>query len=379
MIDRGMTRLPVFGYDDEPTAIMTAYGYCLIDPGDQRAQIQGFSTACAGTIFITKIIIVGLSLGTGICGGHFWAPLFVGCAASHFFTDLMALLSDYIGFGSDLSAYPCLAVLCIMGSTHVVTFRAQMAIILVLTLSIKSFSTAEKLYISNGDYSAIFPLLVIACSIPLFLTRSVTFYAKQVCRGDLIAIPEVLCEPNKAGTTQGFRIDNMDDFTNSSRSYGPSDGDDDLSDDEMSDDISLELNEDDNGNRGSTTPRTVGLSLNSVPPSPNTPGSKGRKIDLLSVSHHSMRSSKIDPLSVSHHSMRSTRSSSSRKSNSVRAVGKIVDSNYQKPLLSQGREGASTLMRKTSRSGTPVNSGPNIPRHRRLRSTTSTSSNYSPK
>jgi hypothetical protein len=80
LIDRGKTPLPVFEYDG-PTSILTAYGYCMVDPDDEREGILGFSAACMGVLSFTKILTIGLSLGTGICGGHFWGPLYVGCAA----------------------------------------------------------------------------------------------------------------------------------------------------------------------------------------------------------------------------------------------------------------------------------------------------------
>ena len=386
MIDRGMTPLPVFGYDDEPTAILTAYGYCLVDPDDERAGIKGFSTACAGVIGVTKIFVVGISLGTGVCGGHFWAPLVVACALSHFFTDMLAYASDFIGYGHELSAYPCLAVLCIMGSAHVVTFRAQLAIILVLTLSINSFTNQEKLYNTNGDYSAIFPLLVVACFIPLLLTRSVVFYAKQTCRGDITAIPEVLCEPYKAGTAHVCRIDNMDEVSSAGSDSYDEDGDG-LSmagSDDMSDDISLE-DDGDKFDKGSAanTPKTEDTSINS----PSVDASK-TTLDKIQIRG---KSDGPDPLNASMHSMRSIRSNSSKKSSSssrlkrpnslkrVNSIGKIEDSNYQKPLLFQSREGAASNVKKTSsRSITPVNPGPKLPRHRRTRSNASSASNLSP-
>jgi hypothetical protein len=392
LIDRGNTPLPVFGYDDEPTAILTAYGYCLVDGDDERARIQGFSTMCAGTIAFTKVIVVGISLGTGICGGHFWAPLFVGCAASHFFTDIMAMFSEYIGYGHDLSSYPCLAVLCIMGSTHVVTFRAQLAIILVLTLSIGSFSTQEKLFTAEGDYSAIFPLLVVACFVPLLLTRNCTFYAKQCCRGDITAIPEVLCEPFKQGTAEVFRIDGMDEFSD----YGSSVQDDDDEDDDLSvddssdsdsDGISLEADEKYDKSRTANTPRTEDTSIPSPEKVQNSQRAYSEPPLSLNSSQHSSQlnidtRSGHDQLSSSMHSLKSTRSNSSRRSRSnsnggrpstltrVRSIGKIDDSNYQKPLLYQSRDGASTAVKKnTSRSNTPVNTSVKPPRtHKRTKS-----------
>ena len=195
LIDKGKTPLPFFGEGDEPTAIMTAYGYCMTDPEDEQAS--GFGMGCAATIAITKTITIGLSIGTGIIGGHFWGPLFIGCAAGHFFTDVMGIFNEWVGLGPSeaLATYPCVAILCIMGSTHVVTFRAHLAIMLILTLTINTFE-------GGGDYSAVFPLLVVSCFVSLMLTRSHIFYKQQRCRGDIIASPEVLCEPYKEGTPE---------------------------------------------------------------------------------------------------------------------------------------------------------------------------------
>jgi len=197
LIDRGMTPLPIFGYGQEPTAQLVAYGYCLIDPEDGSST--GFSTACAGIISVTKIIVIGLSLGTVIIGGHFWGPLYVGCAASHLFVDLCILLGEKTGFEINIVSQPGVAMLCIMGSAHVVTFRAHMAIMLVLSLSIKAFSPEINNY-NADDYLAIFPLLVVSCFVSLMTTKTAPqFYTDQQCRGDIIVIPEALCEPNKMG------------------------------------------------------------------------------------------------------------------------------------------------------------------------------------
>eukprot|EP00978_Attheya_sp_CCMP212_P042712 scaffold265118_cov59-Attheya_sp.AAC.2 len=86
-----------------------------------------------------------------------------------------------------------------MGSTHVVTFRAHMAIMLILTLTISAFSNSDEDGSGGGDYSAVFPLLVVSCFVSLMLTRDTIFYKEQRCRGDIIASPEVLCEPGKHG------------------------------------------------------------------------------------------------------------------------------------------------------------------------------------
>jgi hypothetical protein len=72
LIDKGRTPLPVFGQENEPTADFLALGYCVIDPSDKDSIRAGFSVGCALAIGVTKTIVIGLSLGTGIIGGHFW-------------------------------------------------------------------------------------------------------------------------------------------------------------------------------------------------------------------------------------------------------------------------------------------------------------------
>lgn len=140
-----------------------------------------------------------MSIGTGICGGHFWGPLYVGAATSHVFVDVLGYITENFEafkFLSGLKEYPCVAMMCIMGSTHVVTYRCHTAIMLILTLTVTTFKTKN-----NGDqegapdYAAIFPLLVVACFVPLMLARNTYFYVQQRCRGDIIAVPEVLMEP----------------------------------------------------------------------------------------------------------------------------------------------------------------------------------------
>eukprot|EP00980_Cylindrotheca_fusiformis_P009914 scaffold2194_cov130-Cylindrotheca_fusiformis.AAC.10 len=111
LIDKGRTPLPVFGRNNEPSAGLVALGYCVATNGaSENGNVGGqFSLGCSTAIASAKIFVTGLSLGTGIIGGHFWGPLFVGCAASHFFTDLVAIISKTIGITTNLSAYPCVA------------------------------------------------------------------------------------------------------------------------------------------------------------------------------------------------------------------------------------------------------------------------------
>jgi H+/Cl- antiporter ClcA len=205
LIDKGRTPLPIFGRGDEPTAKMTAYGFCLVDPSDPQAVAAGFSLGCSVLIALGKIWATGVSLGTGLPAGQFWGPLFTGCAAGHFFTGMATQAQKFLGFGGWLSAHPCVAILCVMGSSHVVTYRAFSAIALILTLTITSFDSEHVITDGSsskataGDYSAVFPLLVVAVYVSFILARDYVFYDAQCGRGDILALPEVLCEPRKVG------------------------------------------------------------------------------------------------------------------------------------------------------------------------------------
>lgn len=201
LIDRGRTPLPIFGRGDEPTAGLTARGLCMVDHDDPAAVKDGFPLGCALLISVAKIVTTGLSLGTGIIAGHFWGPLFVGCSAAHLLTDLANICVTKFGFGGSLATYPCVAILCTMGSTHVVTFRAHMAIMLILTLTISAFNPEDDVggEAVAGDYSAVFPLLVVSVFVSLMASRGTVFYPTQRSRGDITAVPEVLCEPGVEG------------------------------------------------------------------------------------------------------------------------------------------------------------------------------------
>lgn len=231
MIDKGRTPLPIFGVKGTPSSGLTAYGLCMTHFDDEVAVAAGFHMGCSALITVSKIFVTGLSLGTGIVGGHFWGPLFVGCTASHFLTDFVNLVSQYIGFGASLSAYPCVAILCVMGATHVVTFRAHMAIMLILTLTISAFDNGNSPGGNGGDYSAVFPLLVVSVFVSLMLTRATVFYSAQRSRGDIMAIGEVLCEPNKEGAPLVLDYE----YT---RSTYDDDGDDDNDDKHFDSDVS---------------------------------------------------------------------------------------------------------------------------------------------
>jgi H+/Cl- antiporter ClcA len=119
LIDKRKTPLPIFGQGDDPTADLVALGRCMID----QSQESDLSIRCSIAIVLAKIFVTGLSLGTGIVGGHFWAPLFVGAAATQFFEEFIGLSSRWLGVSTTLTEYPCVALLCIMGATHVVTCK----------------------------------------------------------------------------------------------------------------------------------------------------------------------------------------------------------------------------------------------------------------
>ena len=126
-------------------------------------------------------------------------PLYVGAAGANLFTALMASFFNHFDFAKSLSSFPSLALICIMGATHVVTFKANMAIMLILTLTISSFNPLDGNDQNlGGDYSAVFPLLVVSVFVSMMLTRSIHFY-KQSNRCDLIITKQSLCIPSTYG------------------------------------------------------------------------------------------------------------------------------------------------------------------------------------
>lgn len=50
-----------------------------------------------------------------------------------------------------------------------------------------------------GDYAAVFPLLTVAVFVALHLSREIVFYEKKRCRGDIMVVPQALCQPGKEG------------------------------------------------------------------------------------------------------------------------------------------------------------------------------------
>ena len=101
---------------------------------------------------------------------------------------------------------------CVLFSRCIVSFRAHTAIMLILTLTISSFTAEDDSISIAGDYSAVFPLLVISCFVSLMVSRqSIVFYKEQRSRGDITAVPEVLCEPGMEGRPLVHTYDAMDD------------------------------------------------------------------------------------------------------------------------------------------------------------------------
>uniref|UniRef100_A0A7S3VCX7 Chloride channel protein n=1 Tax=Chaetoceros debilis TaxID=122233 RepID=A0A7S3VCX7_9STRA len=360
LIDRGKTPLPFFELEGE-TSILTYYGYCMVDPQDARAGIEGFSTACAGILSLTKIITIGLGLGTGICGGHFWGPLYVGCAASHFFTDIMKVLGAQLDndFLKLTAEFPCVAMICIMACTHIVTYRCHIAIMLILTLTITSFSKQEKEGSTAGDYSAIFPLLVVACFVPMQMARNTKFYAQQRNRGDIVAIPQVLCEPMQYGEVGADDDDGMYDDD-----YSFDDDDDDLS-------SGVSMDREEIGHEiviGSTPGQGPSLSQAS-PTEGSTPSSIPTDNNSISGSGHYRTKSNASLMDMSLHSTRSN-SNNSNITGSIRSrrpslsrgssFGNVCVDSAQPSLLDQARDRAATT-NTNSRPSTPVPERPSVP------------------
>lgn len=76
-----------------------------------------------------------------------------------------------------------------------------MAIMLILTLTISAFDPEDENspFDVAGDYSAVFPLLVVSVFASLMTSRDTVFYPTQRSRGDITAVPEVLCQPGMQG------------------------------------------------------------------------------------------------------------------------------------------------------------------------------------
>ena len=96
---------------------------------------------------------------------------------------------------------------------------------LILTLTISAFDPEDgnSPFTVSGDYSAVFPLLVVSVFVSLMASRGLVFYNTQRSRGDISAVPEVLCEPGMEGRPMVVDYDNRS--RDSSRVNAPSDED----------------------------------------------------------------------------------------------------------------------------------------------------------
>ncbi|GMI04004.1 hypothetical protein TrRE_jg6753, partial [Triparma retinervis] len=176
VLDQGATRLPfaseVEGMD----------GWSICKPtGRQR------TTGCSIMIAVGKVITTGLSLSTGLPGGHFWAPLFVGASLANGVAQIYP------------NKYPTITQLLLMGSAWAPSFKCGFGIMLILTVTVRSFENDITEPTSNSNFSAVLPLLVVSVYSSLLTTRSFRFYKSQSHRGDVVSVPENLCEPGKAG------------------------------------------------------------------------------------------------------------------------------------------------------------------------------------
>lgn len=101
----------------------------------------------------------------------------------------------------------------------------------ILTLTISAFnpeaegSTSAAVKVA-GDYSAVFPLLVVSVFISLMTSRDIVVYKSQRSRGDITAVPEVLCRPGMEGAPLVVRYHHGNDEFSYNNSFADSDGQD---------------------------------------------------------------------------------------------------------------------------------------------------------
>lgn len=153
LIDAGQSELPYF---DKDSPLVAPFAMCMPDP-------DGLDWKCMLAIPLLKMICIGIAVGTGIRCGHFWGPLFVGCAASQLVLGFMR----FTGWGSDaLSPYTGAIILLMMASAHVVTFRSYLGISFIL---LQASEENIKLLI----------LLTFVTGLSMAMTSSFVFYTSQ--------------------------------------------------------------------------------------------------------------------------------------------------------------------------------------------------------
>jgi hypothetical protein len=208
-----------------------------------------------------------------------------------------------------------------------VLFRSHLGIMLILTLSISAFKPEEPGESNKaGDYSAIFPLLVIAVFTALMSSMSTTFYTAQTSRADIVAVPEILCRPGRTGNP-------------SATQFGSSDGDDDS----MMDSVTSKVSNTSTPGKSSTdiqqmlTPHPSQDDKDMMAPETGSPS----QVHKLARENSLSRSIQDNTSSVSHHrhdySGSISGSLTSEKKASHQAFGNL-DGHQQPSLLDQARQ-----------------------------------------
>lgn len=150
----GKSPLPFFG-EDSP--LISPFARCM--PSE-----AGLSLGCLALVPMTKMVITGTSLGSGMRCGHFWGPLFVGGAFGQ-------LLWAFFGYQFGLSvkvieSYLGVAILCTMASAHTVTFRSYLGISTILTQA-------------SGQRHNVFVAILASAVVATLLSQEFVFYKSQ--------------------------------------------------------------------------------------------------------------------------------------------------------------------------------------------------------
>eukprot|EP01083_Nonionella_stella_P010505 29886_1 len=205
------------------------------------------------------------------------------------------------------------------------------------------------------------------------MARNTKFYAQQRNRGDIVAIPQVLCEPMQYGEV-GAVDDDDDMYDDDDYSF------DDDDDDDLSSGVSMDGEEigpeivigstpgQDQGPSLSQASPTEGSTPSSIPTDNNSISGSGHR---RTKSNSSLMGGNVDPLNMSLHSARSN-SNNSNITGSIRSLsrrpslnrnssfGNVCVDSAQPSLLEQARDRAATTNTNNSRSSTPVQERPSV-------------------
>lgn len=150
----GKSPLPYFG---NGSPLVSPFAKCM--PNE-----EGLSLGCLTVIPLVKMVITGMSLGSGVRCGHFWGPLFVGGAFGQL---LWAFLGYQFGFRTEIiESYLSVAILCTMASAHTVTFRSYLGISTILTQA-------------SGQRHHVFVAILASAVVATLLSQDVVFYKAQ--------------------------------------------------------------------------------------------------------------------------------------------------------------------------------------------------------